>query len=118
MASPHSNCRAEIAVKTAERIITDNTQANGGIDIDKLQRAILQYRTTPHKYTNLSPAMIGFSRSIKNFTPMLHGKYKPHPTWKSTLAAREEALSNRHMMSAEYWTDHTEYIFLLVSAIM
>lgn len=43
VALPHSNCRAEIGVKTVKRIITDNTTPNGSLDTDSLQHAILQY---------------------------------------------------------------------------
>ena len=31
----------------------------------------------------------------------------PHPIWSDTLAARDEALRNRHMKEAELWTVHT-----------
>ena len=47
VAFPHSNCRAEIGVKTVKRIITDNTDAHGSLDTNSLQRAILQYCNTP-----------------------------------------------------------------------
>ena len=107
VAFPHSNCRAEIGVKTAKRIICDNTDANGNLETEKLQRAMLQYRNTPDKDTKLSPAMCLFGRPIKDFIPILPGKFCIHETWHSTLAAREEALRNRHMRAMEYWTEHT-----------
>ena len=108
VAFPHSNCRAEIGVKTVKRMITNNTGDNGELDRDALQRAILQYRNTPAPDTTLSPAMCVFGRPIRDFIPILPGKYKPHQTWKETLKAREEALRNRHMRSAEYWSEHTK----------
>ena len=39
VAFPHSNCRAEIGVKTIKRLITDNVGKNGDINVDTFQRA-------------------------------------------------------------------------------
>ena len=44
VANPHSNCRAEIAVKSVKRMLMDNTGPSGSLDTDKFQRALLIYR--------------------------------------------------------------------------
>ena len=108
VAFPHSNCRAEIGVKTVKRMITSNTSPTGELNTDSFRVAMLQYRNTPDPETKLSPAMCIFGRPIKDFIPILPGRYQPHPTWQDTLQKREEALRNRHMKAAERWSEHTK----------
>jgi hypothetical protein len=110
VAFPHSNCRAEVGVKTVKRLISSNTGPRGELDTDTFQRAVLQYRNTPDPETKISPAISIFRHPIKDFIPILPGRYKPHPTWLETMAAREEALRNRHMKTAERWTEHTKQL--------
>ena len=71
---------------------------------------MLQYRNSPDRDTGLSPSMCVFGRAIRDFIPVHPGKYLPHPTWRETLVAREEALRNRHMKISERLTEHTRVL--------
>ena len=108
VAFPHANCRAEVGVKTIKRLIVGNTGNSGELDVDKFQRAVLTYRNAPDPSTKLSPAQCVFGRPVRDFIPIHPGQYLPHPTWRGTLLAREEALRNRHMRSHERWSEHTK----------
>ena len=110
VAYPHGNCRAEVGVKTVKRMLVDNTGIDGCLDTDAFQRAMLQYRNTPDKTTKLSPAQCLFGRAIRDFIPIHPGRYEPHPTWKSTLQAREEALRVRHLKISDKLTEHTRHL--------
>ncbi|XP_028411560.1 uncharacterized protein LOC114534203 isoform X2 [Dendronephthya gigantea] len=70
VAFPHSNCRAEVGVKTMKRILTNNTNHDGTVDTDSLQHAVLQYRNCPDPNTGLSPAQCVFGRPIRDLIPI------------------------------------------------
>ena len=108
VANPHANCRAEIAVKTVKRMLMDNTSSSGSLDVDKFQKAILIYRNSIDPETKASPALVVFGRPIRDSIPVPMGRYCPHPTWKETLAHREQALAKRHAREHEKWQQHTQ----------
>ena len=59
---PHSNGRAEVAVKSAKRLLMSNTSPTGSLDHDRFLRAMLQLHNTPDPDCNISPAHIIFGR--------------------------------------------------------
>ena len=74
---PHSNCRAEVGMKTVKRILMNNTGPRGSLDTDAFQWAMLQYRNTPDCETKLSPAECVFGRPIRDLIPIHPGRYTP-----------------------------------------
>ena len=113
-AFPHSNCRAELGVKTVKRLLTDNIGHFGSLNTDKFRRALLQYKNTPDKETKVSPAQIVFGRNIRDFTPVLPTKYKPNKTWIITAEYREAALAKRHAKARERLEEHSKSLPPLV----
>ena len=110
VANPHSNCRAEVGVKTVKRMIMNNTNSSGEIDIPKFQRAMLQYRNTPSSIDKRSPAEIVFGRQIRDFIPVKLGKYIPCHTWIGTMQDRESAFRQRHAKEIEKLSEHTKIL--------
>ena len=62
-----SNKRAEVAVKTAKRLVMEHTNAKHELDSDGLLRALIENCSTPNSVTGLSPANVVFGREIKGF---------------------------------------------------
>ena len=67
--NPHSNCRAEVGVKTIKRMLRDNIDADGDISNSRFLAAILQYKNTPDRDTKLSPLDLVFGRKMNGFVP-------------------------------------------------
>ena len=108
VANPHSNCRAELAVKQVKRLITENCGPSGSLDVDSFHRAILSYRNTPDTHTRVFPAMAVFGRQVRDGLPFLPGHYTPHNTWRELLHNREKAMARRHIAGREQWEAHTK----------
>ena len=80
---PQSNGRAEVAVKTAKRIIMEHVGDN-----DKIARALLAYRNTPLKGCDASPAQLMLGRSIRDFVPAPPSGYRVSNKWSHYLRQR------------------------------
>ena len=107
VANPHSNNRAEVAVKTVKRMLMANTSPTGSLNVDAFQRAMLIYRNSIDPETKTSPAMIIFGHPTRDPIPIPLGCYCPHQTWQETMTNREKALAKRHSKEKEKWTEHT-----------
>ena len=106
VAFPHSNCRAEVAVKTAKRLIRDNVGPQGSLDTDRFARALMQYRNTPLQGINLSPAQILLGRNIRDFFPFTNAKSRMREEWLISADERDKALSRRHATHVERLSLH------------
>ena len=109
---PQSNGRAEVAVKTAKRLLRSNTGPTGSLDHDQFVRAMLQLRNTPDPDCKLSPAQIIFGRPLRDslsFVNRLEKYSNPHvhPTWRQAWHAKEEALRSRITRNAESLRAHS-----------
>ena len=108
VANPHSNCRAEVAVKQVKRALVGNVDESCNLNKDSFQKAMLSHRNMPDQFTKMSPAKAVFGRDVRDGMPILRGKYNPHECWKETLDNREKALARRRIHGVERWSEHTK----------
>ena len=109
---PPSNGRAEVAVKTAKRLLMSNTGPTGNLNHDRFLSAILQLRNTPDPDCNLSPAQIIFGRPLRDtlsFVNRLEKFTNPHirPLWRDAWSAKEDALRARFTRTTEKLEAHS-----------
>ena len=93
---PQSNGRAESAVKTAKRVLMDNTGPGGSLDTDQVSVALLQYHNTPLRGINKSPAQLATGRQLRDGIPSHKRHYRVARNWKKTLMDRETKMAEAH----------------------
>ena len=98
---PHSNNRAETAVKSMKRLIAGNT-GPGGTLTSPFFKALLTYRNTPAPDTKTSPAMIVLGRPIRDMLPTLPSKLQipVDKQWRKAMDKRKSEAHHR-------WSAHS-----------
>ena len=104
---PKSNLRAESAVKSAKRIVLDNSKSDGSPDIDRIAQALLQHRNTPDSEYGMSPAQLVYGRPMRDFLPIRPGDFSPSEVWIDNREKRELAMRKRLIRGTERWSAHT-----------
>ena len=106
--NPHSNQLAEGAVKSAKRMLEDNTGAQGTLDNNKFLAAQLAHRNKPDPETTLSSSEVVFGRRIKDLVPHAPGKLKVSSRWHETMKMREAVMARRHIARGQELSKHTK----------
>ena len=104
---PHSNQRAETAVKAAKRMIQENTGPSGSLDTDAFLSALLMHRNTPSAALKMSPSEVIFGKKIRDLFPVKEGQLKMNPEWHHKLQLRDVALARRHARRGQDLNEHT-----------
>ena len=104
---PQSNGRAELAVKTAKRILLDNTNSAGQLQNDQTACAFMMHRNTPIQDVGISPAMMLFGRPIKDHLPTIRDHLSISRQWKEIRELREKAMAKRHICDMESYNANT-----------
>lgn len=107
-----SNGRAEVAVKSAKRLLQSNTGPSGSLDTDRFLHAMMQFRNTPDQDCDLLPVQIVFGKPIRNafaFASHLEKFTNKNiqPLWRDVWAKKEDALCERFHHSTERRNEHT-----------
>ena len=95
-----SNGRAEVAVKTAKRLLMANVSPNGDINNDAFLRAMLQLRNTPDPDCDMSPAEIVYGHPLRDAFSFINRLEKfsnryVRRSWREAWRAKETALRVR-----------------------
>ena len=96
---PTSNKRAEVAVKSAKRLIRENVGPASTLNTNQVVQALLSHRNCPDPATGVSPAQIVFGREIRDIIP--RSSYKPRKAWSEMAEARESSFLKRHYAKSE-----------------
>ena len=94
---PWSNGRAEVAVKSAKRLLRANVSPTGSINNDRFLKAMLQLRNTPDPDCSFSPAEIVFGKPLRDVFSFTNrgNKYfysAIRSGWRNTWSLKEKAL--------------------------
>lgn len=102
---PQGNSYAELAVKNIKSLL--EKYYNGpNTDWDGFDRAILQIRNTPHKNTNLSPAMLLYGRPVQDALPA-HKSMFSHE-WHQRIADADRKFAERRDKLTSYYNRGTK----------
>ena len=108
---PHSNMRAELAVKNIKRAIRQNVDSNGNINNSRMAAAMLALKNTPDRDTRMSPAEYVFGRQLNDTLPTgAHWTDSFGDDWRRTMEAREVAVAGRHERCHQKLSEHTKQL--------
>ena len=103
---PQSNGRAEVAVKSAKRLLRSNVDRSGSLNNDRFLRAMLTLRNTPDQDCRISPAQVLFGRPLRDsflFSSKLDKFSHPviNERWQKAWNLKEDALRTRYVRNTE-----------------
>ena len=107
---PQSNGRAEAAVRSAKRMVRDNLRGDGSLDTDEAAKAMMQYRNTPLRDIEKSPAQLALGRQLRDSIPMSREYYLPDSHWAKTIQERERAMTRSMMREKDVYDIHAKQL--------
>lgn len=96
---PQSNSYGENGVKQAKALLR-KCMTNGKLDEEKWAKGLLSARNTPHKGTNLSPAMIVYGHQVKELVPV--HKSALAKSWHEELRKYDHKIAQERQKADHY----------------
>ena len=100
---PQSNGKVEATVKSMKNIIRMSWNGRS-LNQDKFCRALLQYRNTPSRKNNLSPAQKLYRRPVQDITPAHRRSFSEE--WQHKAEAAEQQAQQTLQSSEDYYNQH------------
>ena len=113
--NPHSNNRAETAVKSMKRLL-DEHAVKKDLQNNNFIKAIITYRNTPLERGLPSPNELLFGRNVRDYLPSaeVDGVEEVHNTekqeWEEKLMKLEQKREIKHDEAAERWAEHSRQL--------
>ena len=102
---PQSNGRAEAAVKSAKRIISNYVSTSRPCNHTHMAHAIIQHRNTPLPDLKLSPAQLLFHRQLRDKIPTHPTHLRLHKQWVLTSQQREDLFKSKNEASMRRYNE-------------
>ena len=99
-----------MGVKSAKRIIGENSPSDCSLDNDKVARAIFQHRNTPTPELCLSPSQLLLHRQLRDSIPTNPLLYQLHKDWVISAKERKAAFAKRVGTLREQYDKSAHYL--------
>ena len=111
--NPHSNMRAETGVKSMKRILREAITRGDGLEGERARIAVMEYRNTPLRDLNRSPAQLLFGRHMRDLLQLQEGRWSINKAYMMDREEREIKYTAKILSEGIKWSEHTKDLPLL-----
>ena len=100
--------RAETGVKSMKRILREACTKGDGLQGEHARIALMEYRNTPLRELNRSPAELLFGRKMRDLLQLKPEEWIQNSDIPMDQAARELAYAAKLIREGNKWAEHTK----------